>query len=464
MSHVVFMMASSVTPIRPFVELTRQLECEADIQVVILCEPDIGYKRVLQESGVDTEGITFVELGTGEVEAEKKEVAVGERQRAPEGERKEIALFRSRFPFFYRMISPVYRVMLLAVKTIAGIRKLKKEKKELERIFKQYDPKCLILYSDARGGYEAVSIRIAEEREIPRIVAPIVYLLPAEQLLKGPKNGYRVRHGEKMPFLCRRVMEMYPDIWVDTAEETVFYYPPDMIFSLDFMKMLPQNPWIVGAGNSSMIAMMFQENYEHCLDVMGEEFVRKRVVLTRSIEKTRIRMQFSQRELISAGLREKYNLKKERIVLFALSAYSESTLSITYEKTVDNYNKILKALSETFEEVLISLHPRMKREAYAVFENIGGCRIVEEPLYSIIVACDVYVGCEISSAKNLIEDFNFHKILIPHETFLRGLDEGQIYRLRLELREIREKQDWDVIMKEDHKDDFYKIVLEKMLL
>lgn len=456
--YKIFMVASSATPIRSFIELTKQLEKKISVKVYMLCDEMSQYQRITQENHLDCEEITFIELGDKQAKNEFKNAEVTFIQKESAG--KQTWIYKS-----WRRIYKNSQIakLLIDIKDIIIIIKRHKNKRvEIDRYFRQYNPDMVILYSDLRRGYESAAIYLAAKYKIPRIIAPVARTGTAEGAILSGGWCYRKKQTDKLSIIEKYVIKRHPGHCLRIKNDFVFRFEPREIAAYAMLGVLPENPWVLGSGNITSIAFISQDDYDYAVSLMGEQY-RKKACVTHTIEESDIVIRLGERKEIRENFLQKYKITGSRIVCFALSAYARSSLPIDFEMEKDTFVRIANEMVRVFGTVLISLHPQMNRKDYLYFNEISGCIIVEEPLYKIIPVCDVFIGDSASSVREIVKNINFSKIFIPHEMFLRRLTDEDIKNIKEDALCVKEKNESPIMYQQDGMRDFYDLIIEKFI-
>lgn len=456
--YIIFMMASSTTPIRSFIELTKQLETKTNLKVYMLCESIADYQKIIREGQFHCDEITFIELGNHKIKDSKHKTgaAIGSSEKSNINKK----------TWLYKCWRKIYKnsqiaKLLIDIKDIIKIIKINiKKKAEINKYFRHYSPDMVILYGDSRMGYEAHVIHSAAKYKIPRIIAPIVNIAKAEYIVRSGAWCYKKEENEKFSILEKFVLKKYPGSHVKVGDIHAFRYTPCEIAAYGMMNILPNNPWVTGAGMITDIALISQEYYEYAVSVMGESYKRKACV-THTIEESDIKIHLGERDQIQKYIIQKYNIDCSQVVCFALTAYANSSLPLDFETEKEIYTKIAYEMTKIFGKVLISLHPRMDKQKYMYFHEIYGCIIIEEPFYKIIPACDIYIGNSISSTNEIVKNINFPKIFIDHEIYFRGLTDEDIKNIKIEAFKAKEQASLQIIFEDDGKEDFFELLYRK---
>ena len=106
-------------------------------------------------------------------------------------------------------------------------------------------------------------------------------------------------------------------------------------------------------------------------------------------------------------------------------------------------NDILKAVTQRNENILISLHPRMKKEQYDFLEKDYNCRILEERLFDVLPIADYFLAGYSSTIRwavlcgiqSIVVDFTMmkHKMFDDLQSVKYALNNQELMNLMLTL-------------------------------
>lgn len=459
--YVIFMATGSTTPVRPFLKLTEQLKDKINVKVYLLCESTVEYSRIVRENDLQCEDITYIEVGK---KKSGNTLEINRSYQTKKFDKKEY-IKKTRLYKIWRMVYKISQIAKLIIDVkdvIKKFLKLKKERDEIKKYFIQYHPDIVILYSDVRMECDALTAYLASKSNIPRIVAPVVSFAKADELVRSGGWCYRKNRKDKFSLLERYILKKYSASCLLTEKVVAFRFEPCEILAYALLGILPSNPWVPGTGNSTSIALISQDNLDYAVSMVGEKY-KKKAQVTHTIEETDIIMRLKNRDGLREKVFEKYKMDDPLIVCFALTAYANSSLPVDYEMEKNIYVRVASAMVEIFGTILISLHPRTKKEDYLYFNEIAGCIIIDEALYEIIPACDVFIGNSVSSTKEMVKNITISQIYIPHELYFRSISEADVKNLKNEAHRIKEMGRPHVTYVDDDREDFCDLIVEKLI-
>ena len=176
-------------------------------------------------------------------------------------------------------------------------------------------------------------------------------------------------------------------------DNLISFYPLNELFLFEVLKLLPENPWVIGGGNSDYV---FVEN--------------------KNIKKYFINLKCRTKKLISIGsnnsdilhseikideLKKKLKLKNNSKILILLLSHFYEHGDLSYKEHKSHILEICSFLNKIKKEgrfqILISLHPKQKYKNYKWIENELKIKISKFKLSEIIKIGDMIIS-ELPSA------------------------------------------------------------------
>lgn len=440
-------MVSSLTPIRPFVELARQISGKIVCKYYMICDNSLDYERFVSDNQLECKNVFFIGVG----KKSGKSCSVAERKREKKEKVRELVYKSMALLRFGVDIKNIFQI----------INNEQKKRNEIEKIFDLYKPNLLICYSDLRLGYEMHAIYCAAKLGITRMIAPIVKYGTAESLLCSPESFYVKKVCERLSFLEKYAIKKYPMCAINVKDMIAFRFSPQTIIALGYMGLLPENLWIPGSGDITQAALISDSEYQYYLKIMGDEY-RQKCKVTHTIEETYIIQKMKDRVELKREILSKYNVSVDSIVCLALSSHANSTSNITYEEEKNVYLKIIASLKSVFGNIFISMHPRMIKENYLWISEIENCILLDEPLYKIIPIIDVFCAGEYSSVTDMVKNINFPKIYYSMDIFREDKLYVELKKIQDESEKIKKMDRQTIYYQYDGKSDFVDMVIEEI--
>lgn len=424
----IFMMADGDTAFNGFCALYSLLAKKNCYRMIIICEKVNNVEQILlrYNLNLDDMEILWYDGNVLEKYAPRKkaeaELEVGQEVIRP-SKKKWTSKIKSFYELNGRDIH--YSMGYLLCQTRKEIKRLKREEKIAKKIFSQYSPDILLLYTDRNIGLVQSMIYIAKMNSIPRVIPPIVRVALIENLMN-------MRYGKRECEIDENVWSSKSLIWkinphwiYQYKNKKYIFYQPWVAVAGWLLKRISLKPWIIGGGDATVVALSNKEDYEELLGLCHDEEIQKKYVLTKGIEETLISGSFLNREVLRKIICKKYGIKGEKVFIFALPQLYEHKMA-SWEVCRYNVVKITERLLSQDADILISLHPKMEKERYQFIENDDRVRIVDEALSSIIGMADAFVVLDDCSTKEWAESLGIDIISIGVDAFCHKMNDEAI--------------------------------------
>lgn len=257
---------------------------------------------------------------------------------------------------------------------------------------------ALVLIGDRHIGWETAFIKAANERKIPSLIVPFALSSPvgnARYRLLQP--DCKTRFGTQTR-LGRWVARFFPK-WVFAYRgEKLFFYPPANALAAWLAGIMPKNPWLIGNGAATRMAVESQWLKRLYLQqgIKAEKMI---VTGKPSLDDLAADIQRNSHN----HLRHAMNLPEEtHIVLLAVPQFAEHKM-LSWEdhwKEMDFLFSTLSQLPNT--RLVLSLHPSSDPQAYQSIAEKYGAAIARERYFTLLSGCDVFIAAESSTVLTAI--------------------------------------------------------------
>ncbi|MCQ2519081.1 MAG: hypothetical protein MJ107_00980 [Lachnospiraceae bacterium] len=375
----VFMFAGSSNCFHVWAELANQINSAIDdtVEYYVLCDEGADYANKMPFDLIKDVSMQPIILAKPNDFANHYESKVTEEK---ESAFKKIKRFlRKRFNFFY-----------IGLQALVRIKKINGQKAEIRALFKQHKPDAALFVDGIRMGYELATIKVSRDMKIPAIFAPFgCFMSPDAAVYFGVKFP-RVETWQQKTFWFKYISRKYSENVGHVGDIVIMRYEiPDMI-AMAFTGTAPYSPWYPGGNEFDFVGIAEQQAFDDAKANFDEKHSKK-LHMMRSIERTGVLKTYAEKEKHLQNIRTEYGFGEGTLTVIAGEAIAEASYSVGYEEALKIYKGIVESLRETYDYVLLSLHPRMSRDKYAMLEEIPGCKIANERLYKIIALADCTV-------------------------------------------------------------------------
>jgi len=270
----------------------------------------------------------------------------------------------------------LYRFLPLLAKNLLLLRaECRRAKKLLEN---QKDVALVIVSGDRSIGIETAVIAQANKRDIPSLIVPFAMSFreaAAEPRLRsGPRGGqYAVRN--PIRYLLKLIFPSWVFVYKNTA---LFFQPPYTALAATILGIMPKNPWIIGGGAATKMAVESVALRDQLL-VQGMPAQKMVVTGKPSLDD------------IATVLTDKSDRNTEKTILCSVPNFGEHDL-LPWNKHKEEMQFLFTTLAATKANVLLSLHPRSDRSWYQPLADAAGLQISEERIYALLPRADIVIS------------------------------------------------------------------------
>lgn len=277
---------------------------------------------------------------------------------------------------------------LLAEATLSRIqsrrmeRRLRRQIQRLTPIIKKVRPVSIVTPGDRHLGWEPAVLAVARFLGVPVVIPPISQPALPENLSLIRKR--RVDRASK--FVRRRWPE---HVWFNRhSNRFVSYYRPSVVRALHNVGVLSANPKGIGGGMASSVLVDGNWTVKR-LTTWGVP--KDKLVVTGKLEHDLLYQRHQNRETYKNQVGERYQLAQNSpIVIAALPQLGEHHI-LPWDQHWLVQHEICRTLSKYFDNVLLSLHPKMEPDQYRFLEEKYGVILLRDRLDEVLPAADVFV-------------------------------------------------------------------------
>lgn len=268
----------------------------------------------------------------------------------------------------------------------------------LSRLFEQHEVQMVVVADDRSLGWEFGVIHSARRRGIPTAAIPFALSDPrADCLTRKDREVFDPTRSGWISQIFKRYMAIkYPENMFSSNGRALMFLTAGQAWVLRALGAKWIRPWAYGGGITNVVA------------VFGEADRAKQIALGVPANKLVVTGQssmdslFASREAPAAirrALLAEYSLPKEKnFIICAVPQYLEHGMLEAREHWRLT-EQMLASLARTGANVLLSLHPRSRRDDYLPLAEHFGAVIAARPLIEILPAAHLFVATHSSTVR-----------------------------------------------------------------
>lgn len=260
---------------------------------------------------------------------------------------------------------------------------------QAEKVLAETTPCAVAAGGDRGAGFEIPLLAAASRAGIPSVVVPFA--------ISDPQGGVRIRRGNPLYRAAgrhasgpnRRIVRRFPDQAWGNGEDRYLFFSAAQTQVYASRKMLPANPWWLGGGLSSILAVGGEADAAAaCRGGVDPQKIR----VTGQPSHDLLYGAYVDRARTRADLTSGLALDSSRpLVVCAVPHLAEHGLATPSEHGKE-IEYLLSALASEPANVVLSLHPKSDRARYERVAEQFGARIAEQSLSSLLPAADIFVA------------------------------------------------------------------------
>lgn len=273
-----------------------------------------------------------------------------------------------------------------------------------KHLLRKENAAALLLIGDRHVGWETAMVKMANRLSIPSILVPFA--------ISDQRVGieYRRRHPGVKKFMVtsgfdRVICKIFPNWSLEIDGERFFFFPPEISLAAKFWGMMPGNPWSIGGGAGSSMAV---ESLRLKNTFIGQGVPsRKIVVVGKPSNDQMVSVAGGDR---SKNLRETLGIPVDHpILLCAVPQLGEHG----FLPWSDHWKEIAFLFDILTQQkqakVVISLHPKSNPDDYKALIEKYGVYLSKERIYQLIPECDLFVA---TYSSTVVQAMGFSKPVI----------------------------------------------------
>lgn len=244
--------------------------------------------------------------------------------------------------------------------------------------------------SDRSHDYVEGPVLWAAKRSGIKVVLPYIAQFEVDASLKYRCNA----QGRPLPGM---VPFRYPSLYKTIAlfkfkkqmYKGFFFQEPFLLNAAKKCGVLSDYPWWVGNGNSDIVCVDSQYTAQKYKEHRVND---GKIAILGHVDYDTVFASAQNRQLIRETIFQQYSLDEQRkLIILSMPQYAEQGY-ISWEEHWKEIDELLVAIGAADLNVVVSIHPRSDRNAYAFIEQKHGFHIAERALAEIIGAADLFLA------------------------------------------------------------------------
>ncbi len=261
------------------------------------------------------------------------------------------------------------------------------QREKAKRLLKHEKVALLIIIGDRHVGWETTLIKVANDLSISSLIVPFAVSDPLSDYqyrLRLPNvERYKVNSWFRR-FLCKH----FPNWAYQVGNEKLFFIPPGMALAAKVWDIMPENPWALGGGAATRMAV---ESYR-----VKEMFVEHGIPISKMIvtgKPSTDQIYATLKNADAEKLRRELGLNEnQNVLLCSVPQLAEHGL-LPWDEHWREVEFLLAALTAQSNVVLLlSLHPKSDPDQYKPLAEKYGAIIADKHIYSLLPVCDIFVA------------------------------------------------------------------------
>lgn len=258
-----------------------------------------------------------------------------------------------------------------------------------ERLMARLRPAALLVFDDRAPRPEMVVLHKAAEAWVPSVLVPFAAsTLESDALSRRDSLDHLVEAGH-LRTLKRVFATRLPNQVADGGWGRMFFFGLWETLALACVGLADTNPWAHGGGKVSGVAVFGEADR---LALMGLGVPAERIRVTGQPSLDELHRARTEKGSVRATIAEKYALDAEKAWIACAVPHTAEHNLRSWEDHMVETEALFLAMANSGAQVLLSLHPKSRRETYAELAELDGMRIISEPLAAVLPAADIFVS------------------------------------------------------------------------
>jgi hypothetical protein len=271
---------------------------------------------------------------------------------------------------------------------LANTKKFLKMQRKVDTLLRKKDVAAVVIISDRVLGWETVAVKLANRHKIPTFIVPFSLYSP-----RGDVKNRMIKDNFEQFFIARSLQKkiakiIFPEILYRYEDRDIFFFPFQMALPGWYLRLLPENPWTIGGGHASRMAVE-NEFFYHILRDQG--IPASKMVVTGKPSSDHIYETIKRGD--KTAIRNELGIPEDKkILLCAVPQLAEHELT-SWERHWWEVESLLSTFSGLpGVATVLSLHPRSYPPEYQSVARRYGAVIAQRRIYELLPISDVFVA------------------------------------------------------------------------
>lgn len=279
---------------------------------------------------------------------------------------------------------------LPALQAAALTARIKVIRSRADQLIRQFAPAAIVVFDDRHVIPDRVMIDAGRRAGIPAVLVPYAVSSLESDLFVRESDVAHVVDTGLLRSLKRRLAKKNPEQAVQSrhGKQLLFYKPLDMLV-LQSAGLLPSHPWVYGGSGPDLVCAMGPDHAEY---MTAGGVARRNIAITGQPSLDRLISDEHEQHRRRAALSEEYGFDQSRnIAICAVPQHAEHGMNDSLSHTKSTA-ELFAALSSSGFHVLLSLHPKSRREDYESLAAQAGLPILRQRLIEALPAADLLIA------------------------------------------------------------------------
>ena len=258
----------------------------------------------------------------------------------------------------------------------------------IKKVLVEAEPVSVVVTGDRHqaDGWEPAILKACKELNIPTVIPPVSFTANIESLPINRRNR-KIFRADNFPGVKTKYPKQY--IYDDVSKSNIFFYPPYLTEALAKNDMLPENPWVMGGGNSTFVLADGEETKERYIRLGCKP---EKIIVTGHPVHDNLFNLHKNRHKLRSSLNQEYAFGPgKKLIILALPQLAEHGI-MDWKSHWGEIRFLCDTFSLQKANCLISLHPKMKYDRYRFIEDEYNIPISKQPLSEILPAADIFAA------------------------------------------------------------------------